>query len=454
MPADYGIVSTVGAITGVLAVVYQMGQLGSWQRFYYDYRDDPKELKEYLGTIIVFIFSFSLGCTILLSTVGKSLFSLVAKDVPFVPYMQIALWMLFLSPFFAFWLRLFQVRERSQIYSAFSVIRFLVATFLTLYFVVVLRQGALGQIKGRFYAALIFFIVALFGLRKEISLRVSFTKLKASLKYGVPLVPHTLAGWIMSLADRLFLNHYRDISRVGIYGIGYNFGSIMGMITTAINYAYIPFFMSTAKERGNEAKGIFSGLATYYIMGVLLIATCLSIFSKEVITVMTVKSYYDAHKVVPVVCFSFVANGMYYLVVNPIVYVKTAVKYLPIATLSSAAINMILNYLLIPKHGQMGAAYATLMSYVVSFLLTWFISYKVYPIRFEYKRILLIFLAISPTLTSGLLLSRTNLRFRQTIPAKSGLILVYPMLLLLFGVLRRSEIDALVNRFAGKLRRK
>jgi O-antigen/teichoic acid export membrane protein len=63
VPSDYGIIATVRSITGALSTIYIMGQLSSWQRFYYDYRDNTKELKEYLGTIIVFIFGFTLFYT-------------------------------------------------------------------------------------------------------------------------------------------------------------------------------------------------------------------------------------------------------------------------------------------------------------------------------------------------------------------------------------------------------
>lgn len=445
-PADYGIILTLIATTGLLSSIYQMGQIGAWQRFYYDYKDSKEELKKYLGTIIVFVFVFGLGCTILLLTVGERLFTTIAKDVPFKPYVQITLLTVFLSLFFPFWLRLFQIREKSLIYSILNFAYFLVSTLLIIFFVVILRYGALGQVKGSFLATLIFFIISILALGREIKLHVSFTKLKESLKYGLPLVPHSLAGWTMNLADRLFLGHYRNLSEVGLYGIGYTLGSIMDMITNSINLAYIPFFMSTAKDKGDEAKAIFSGLATYYMMSVLFIAACLSIFAKEIIIVMTAKSFHDAYKIVPIVTFSYVLNGMYFLVVNPIFYVKTAVRYLPISTFSSAIINLIFNYLLIPRFGQMGAAYATLITFIMQFILTWFISYKFYPMSFEYKKILLIFLAIAPTLVGGLMLNLIDLSFLPCVFAKLGFVLIYPVLLVLFGVLKWNYLKMVIIR--------
>lgn len=450
MPADYGIVSTLAAITGILGVFYQMGQIGSWGRFYYDYQDNKKELKEYLGTIIIFIFAFVLTCTILLSLSGNDFFKVFIKDVPFKPYIQIALWTAFFGLLIQFWMTLFQVRQKSAVYGAISVGQFLVTTLLMIYFVVYLHQGALGMVKASFFAALLFFAASLFGLRKEIALKVNLTKLKESLSYGLPLVPHSLAGWIFSLADRLIIGNYRNMESVGLYSIGYNFGSIMSMITTAINFAYVPFFMSTAKSKGEEAKIIFSRIATYYMAAILLIALIISLFAKEVIMIMTTSPYYDAHKVVPLITFSFVLNGMYFFVANPIFYVKSATKYLPLATFSAAAVGLLFNFILIPKFDYMGAAYSSTLSFGVLLVLTWFISHKVYPIAFEYKKIILIWLAVAPSMILGLWLSYMNLVLWSSIISKMLAIACYPIILILLGIVQWSHIKGMIDKVAVK----
>ena len=450
-PDDFGIITIIRAISNVVIVIYLMGQIASLQKFYFEYKNDPKKLKDYLGTIIISLFCFILICTLLLQLFGNSLFPIIAKNVPFKPYLQIVLCTLFLTPLFRFWHRLFQVRERSSLYSLISIAEFWIKISLTLYFIIILKQGALGMIKAFCCSAFIFFIIAIGGVFKEVNFTINFPMLKESLKYGMPIVPHSLSGWVIGLSDRLILGHYTDLSNVGIYGIGYTIGSAMEIIVVAINLAYVPFFMSTATDKGEEAKNIFSRLSTYYIMAILFIATCISIFAKEVIVLMTVKSYYSAFKIVPIIAFSYMISGMYHLVAKPIFYVKTATKYLPIASFGSAIINLILNYLLIPKYDQMGAAYATLISFLASFLFTWVISYKVYPIKFEYKKIILIFSAIIPTLLVGLSLEMLNLNILPSILIKFTLLLLYPILLLSFGVLQWNQIIILKN---GLIKRK
>ncbi len=451
LPSDYGIVSTLAAITGILGVFYEMGQLGSWQRFYYDYQNNEKELKDYLGTIIIFIFVSVLTCTILLNLIGYNVFRLFVKDVPFKPYIQIALWSAFFSLFIGFWKRLFQVRQKSAFFGLLSIGQFLVSTMFMIYFVVYLRQGALGMVKAAFFASLLFFGVALFGFRKEIALKLNLKKLKESLAYGLPLLPHGLAGWISTLADRLIIGNYKNMESVGLYSIGYNFGSIMSMIVTAINFAYVPFFMSTAKAKDEEAKAIFARIATYYLAAILLIALIISIFAKEVIMIMTTPSFYAAYKVVPLIAFSFVLNGMYYFVVNPIFYVKSAIKYLPLATFTAAGVNLLMNFILIPRFGYMGAAYSSLLSFSVSLVLTWFISHRVYPIRFEYKKIILIWIAIAPALFLGLCLSNMNLLLWMSIILKILATASYPIILVVFGIIQWSQIKGVIGRVALKL---
>lgn len=390
LPRDYGIVSIAEVIISILGLLYIMGQIGSQARFYFDYNDKPQELKEYIGTIVIFVFVVPLVITLGLTFFGKGFFGLIIKEIPFNPFILLAVWIAFLGIFFEFPLRLFQIREKSLKFALYSVVQSLLGICLVIYFVVIKREGALGYLKGNFWKTFVFFGLAWILLRHDIKLKINFKKLKKSLFFGLPLVPHTLAGWILTMCDRIFLNHFRTLACVGIYSIGYKFGLIMSIITTSINYAWMPFFFSTAKEKGEEAKNIFSRLTTYYLVAILFIGLIISTFSKEVIILMTTPKYYDAYKIVPIITFTYVLNGMYFMVANAIFFMKKT-RFLPIATFSAAILNIGFNLLLIPKYGMLGAAGATMLSFVFLFLFTWFLSYKVYPIKYEYGRILRLF---------------------------------------------------------------
>jgi O-antigen/teichoic acid export membrane protein len=418
-PDDYGIIALAAVIMSILSIFYLLGQNGSLGRFYYDYYHDKKELKEYVGTITISVIGISFIFTLLLSLFGEPLFAKLIKDVPFNPYILLALWTTFFGILLPFPLILYQVRERSFTYSFFSVVRFIISVSLILYFVVVLKEGALGSLKGGFFSALIFFIIACFLLKKDLSFKIKIKKLKKSLHFGLPLIPHALAGWILTLMDRIFLNYYSTLAVVGIYTLGYQIGSVMSLITTSINMAWAPFFMSTAKEKGEEAKSIFSQLTTYYMVVIFFIGLAISLFAKDIIFLMATPKYYVSYKVIPIIVGTYVLNGMYYMVVNQIFYTK-------------------FNYLWIPNYGMVGAAWATLVSFAFAFLFTYILSHKVYPIKYEYSRICKVFVIAGVIYALSIVFSYDNLFY--DIGAKSLMLLLYPVGLFVMGVITKSEL--------------
>lgn len=441
-PDDYGILSIATAIGSILGILYLAGLNGAIGRFYYDYNDDESELKKYIGTIVLSLILYSLCFTIFLSIFGNLIFQSMVGNLQFNPYILIILWTTFFSTIFPLSLIMYQVREKPLLYSFWSIIKFIVNTLLIIYFVVGLRQGALGSLIGSFITSMIFFVVGYILLKKDISLIIERQKLIESLKFGIPLIPHALAGWTLTLIDRIFLNNYQSIAIVGLYSLGYQFGMIMSLITTSINFAWTPFFMSTAKEKGEDAKPIFKQLTTYYMMVIIFIGLVISMFAKDVIFLMTTPEYYKSYEIIPIIVGSHVLNGMYYMVVNQIFYTKKT-KYLPIATFGSALINIALNYLWIPNYGMMGAAYATLFSFAFAFIFTWIISYKVYPIHYEYQRIVKIIGAACIVSIISFNVSYANLL--SDIAIKLIILMFFPISLIISGVITKSELNKCYN---------
>jgi len=436
-PEDYGILEIANVTLAILTIIYLSGQIGSLQRFYYDYYKDKRKFQSYMGTIIGYVLGFSLVVTIILNILGKPVISQIFHKIPFYPYLFIIIWTAFFKLLFPFPQRLLQVREKSFSYSFLSVTQFLVSLGFIIYFVVVKKQGALGSIKGNFIATVIFFIISCFLLRNDFRFSLDSSKLKESLSFGLPLVPHALAGWILTFVDRIFLTHFTSLEEVGLYSLGYKFGMILSIIVTSINFAWMPFFISTAKERPDIAKGIFRRITTFYIAFILLLGLGVSIFAREIIVIMATPKFFDSHRVIPIIVFTYVFQGLYYMVVNQIFFTKKT-RFLPIATVGAAIINVGFNLLFIPRWGMMGAAWATLISFVFMFVFTWFISKRVYPIDYEYGRIIELFAITGALFTISLFLP--DYSFGIMVLIKSGLIILYPVILFVSGFFSKEEI--------------
>ena len=90
-PTDYGIVAIAASVTAFLGAFYQLGLIGAYNRFYFEYKDDQNELKRHISTILFFLTFYGLAFTLLITFLGKPVEALI-PGVPFTPFIQLAIW--------------------------------------------------------------------------------------------------------------------------------------------------------------------------------------------------------------------------------------------------------------------------------------------------------------------------------------------------------------------------
>jgi len=131
------------------------------------------------------------------------------------------------------------------------------------------------------------------------------------------------------------------------------------------------------------------------------------------------------------------------------VNIKRKTKYLPFVVGFAALTNLILNYVLIPKHGMMGAAYASFISYFILFILSTRLSLHYYSIQYEYVRIFKLAIVAAAIYFLSFFIKTDNVIF--SISGKSLLICSYPLLLYVVKFYHKKEIYNLKEILKSKL---
>ncbi len=437
-PADYGILAIANVTSSVLINIYQLGQNGPLRRFYYDFRSDTKR-KKYIGTIWIFEFLAALAFSLILTFFGKPLFGLIFKDVPFYPYLLIVVWIAFFSTFDFFPNVLLRMEKKTLFYSLLSISRFLVDTILIIFFVVILRKGVLGSLNATLIGGILFFAFYIYWIRNKMKFAFLREKLKESLQFGLPLVPHSISAWALTFIDRVMLERMTNLTQVGLYSIGYNMGFIISIVVNSINLAWSPFFIETVKKEGKKAPKIFSPLITYYFIFTCLVALALSVFSRDIVIIMTQPKYFEAYKIIPIIAFSYLFQGMYFMAISGLFQEKKTGKIASATTLT-AVFNILLNFALIPRYGMLGAAWATLVSYFIFFFVAYILSLKIYPINFEWIKLTKVFVLSIILVIVGLYINTFSLSLWITIIIKIVLIVVYLVGINLLGLVRVKQV--------------
>lgn len=383
-PEDYGIISVVFAINGFLTIFFTLALEGAISRFYFEYKDEPEKLREFWGTLFVFIFLLSSGLGCLMLGFGEKLFKPVLNEIPFWPYAALGVATIIFLPFFNIFLAVLQIQQRVRQFSVVSLSQFGVNLILTIGLVVFAGWDAEGPLAAGLVTAVLFFCVTLVCLRDQFVICLKKHYLKEALAYSLPLIPHSLGGQLSSIIDRVFLNNLIGMAAAGLYNIGFMFGSILSYLAMNIQRAYFPVAMNAYKENSEEQFAQLKELGFFLMVVYSIFGTALSLFSKELIWFIATPEFLQGYTVVPFFAFTYVSFGVYYVLVTILFFNKSSTKFVSVATFMAALINIALNWTLIPHMGMVGAGLATLISQVLMTVFVGIIGKGLDPIRWNY----------------------------------------------------------------------
>jgi O-antigen/teichoic acid export membrane protein len=172
----------------------------------------------------------------------------------------------------------------------------------------------------------------------------------------------------------------------------------MALVVAAFRFAWHPFFLSTSKEE--NAPQIFARVMTYFLVVTGWVFVAISLFINEIVQLKLFgirlfgEGFTGGLSIVPVVLLAYVCYGMYiHFIVG--VYLKKKTFYLPIATGIGAIVGVVMNFVLVPQFEIMGAAWATFSAYFVMAVVLYVVNQHLYPIRYEFLRILKIVFVVS-----------------------------------------------------------
>ena len=135
------------------------------------------------------------------------------------------------------------------------------------------------------------------------------------LYFGLPLVPGTVANWMLTISDRYLLNWFSTAAEVGLYDIAYKFGMIINMILVMpFRTAWLPFVFSIQKRE--EANRIYSGALTYFLLIAAFLFLFISFFAREIIIIVSTSEYLPGVKAIPFIALAYVFFGLYYICMN------------------------------------------------------------------------------------------------------------------------------------------
>jgi len=382
-PVGFGKIETVVALTTVLVIVLRLGISSAFFRFYFDTKDEAQR------TLVV---RTSFWFTMTMATAGLVVGCVFAAPIAHALKLGDDPWLV-RAAFVGLWAQmnyeqltsLFRVEERSTSFVLASVANVLLTVGVTVLLVVGLDKGPTGAVVGNFTGTLCVYVVLLAYRRYQLGLQFSRDLLRQMNHFGMPLVPSALALWAISFISRIFIGQYKGQAEVGVFSVAVRISSAIVFLMVAFRLAWPAFAYSIDDDR--EAKRTYSYVLTYLLFVCSWISVALGVLAPWIVDVLAPKQgFARAADAVALLCFASTLYAGYTVVAIGIGRARQT-QFNWIVSGIAAVVNVVLNVILIPPYGMVGAAVAAAAAYVALFIGMVLNSHRVYPVEYQWRRV-------------------------------------------------------------------
>ncbi len=417
LPEEFGVVAEMYAYVGLLTVLLTYGMETGYFRFASKHENPkivfttsivPLFISSTFFVLIFYLFSQQLADFLHYPDKSEYIvwFSLIlaADAIVSIPFAKL------------------RIEGKAKKFAFFKFVNILVNIFVTIFFVVICKNNENTELNlfhinsfsflyqpqigvGYIFIAnlaaslvtLLMFIPDFFKIKFILDKKL----LKQILFYSFPLLFAGLAGMINEVADRILLKYFTVVplgvenpeifirSQIGIYNANYKLAILMTLFIQAFRYAAEPFFFSQKNDVG--VNKVYADVMKYFVIFGLVIFLGVMLYI-DIAKYFIADNYREGLIIVPIL---LIANLFLGIIYNLSIWYKLTDKtqYGAYLAVFGAIVTIVLNIILIPIFGYLGAAWATFACYFLMMIASFVLGQKYFHINYETKRILLYFSA-------------------------------------------------------------
>jgi len=397
-PAEYGVLEILSRLSENIAALLMLNGFKQALFSFYQQANGNIQRQQIVATAYFLLICFLLFgvflLNIFLEPMSQLLFSNIQQIDSSYNLLLLAIFIIFLEPFTLFPLTLLQARLQSGTYASILICQFLIRVTLCIFLVRVMQWGVVGILVSM---ALTNFLFGIFCTIYEFSngLRsFSSSQLIGMLAFALPLVPGSFCFFILHHGDRFLLLQYRSLEEIGVYSLGYKLAMLIR--TFSLEPLYMVWSSHLYTEIHNPDASQFFGRQFNRIISVYFLAgLSMTLFAPDIIYFLAGSAYLDAALYIGPLAIAYGFQSMATLMDSAFYITRSTYLKLPV-TLLSTAIILLLYWLLIPIYGVPGAVAATLGGFFILFVVTYIITQRLFPVKYDWFRIVgMIILGIS-----------------------------------------------------------
>lgn len=380
--SEYGILELGTALLAVSLALADAGFSSAAQRSFFDYTSaDEGPRRVVISTAFAFTSSLGLLAAVALvlarNSIADWLFGgtghsgVVVAVAVAIPLINGA----------AFLREAMRLRFRPWSYGVSAFLGSIAATAFSLVAILALDWGVEGFFLGLAFGNGLAAAYGVYAVRRDLRPTFDSEELRTMLAYGLPLIPVALSLWGLALADRVLLRKLADLDAVGQYAVANRVSNVLMLGVIGFALAFSPYIMSLYAEDRPTELVVRAQALRYLTILLALGGLVLTLFARELLLIVA-PAFDEAYKAVGPLALGIVAFGISTVVISGISYVRRT-KLLAAIALVAAAVNIGLNFLLVPPYGMVGAAFATSAGYGLLAAIQYVFAQRLYPTPYE-----------------------------------------------------------------------
>lgn len=395
----YGSFSYIYSFISIFLVLVTLGFETGYFRFV---TGDNKD--KLLGTLSNAVLGF--GGMLLCACIAFPSLFVSMLDFEFGASNETFLWLMMsivlLDSYNALFFAELRYERQSMKYALLRLLQVLVNVILTVFFLFYLRnqEGYFSEVHDITYMMLANLVGSLFAtvvfIKRivRVIMKIDFSLFKTVLLYSLPLVGMGFFGQANTNIEKILIRHLDtsadSFEQLGIYSACYKIGVLMSIFTQSFRMAFEPFFFKENKDKGDTK--IYSDALNYFVAFGLLIFAGVMLYWPLIFKIIE-QSYWEGKVILPYILIGQLFFGVYYSL--SLWYKVTDRTYWGIIMSAiGLTVNTVMNFILIPRIGYLGAAVSTFVGYTVMMALTYILGQKYYPIAYSVGRISIFMLLV------------------------------------------------------------
>lgn len=416
-PYDYGIIDIMAVFFSIVSVTVPLEITQAVARFLAgnnsDYKSSRNEriLVSSIGLIFT-LLSFSIF--LIFGLLFRNWITLLLFDDPAKSTLvTFALIYMFFSGLFYFFQNQLRWTLQPKKVAFLSILYTVINISLTVYFVLIINIGVVGIFYSFIISGIVCSLLGFIFTKVDYNLTFSLKKLKEMFRFSIPLVPSSVGVLLINSGQRIIIKEIMSLSDLGLYGVGSRLSSVVNLGFSSIQSALTPLVYQNIGEKDtpNKLATIFRLISTILCFFFLLI----SMFSREIIEILTTPLYYDAYTLVPFLLFSEIMDGLTRSF-TPGMAIKKRTNVIAYLNIIGAVFAVSISYFFILHWGIIGAALAVVLKSFALFIVQMYYSQKYYKIPYSFRKILIqyiiamSFIALALTATTDIILINVLIR--------------------------------------------